>query len=404
MKIAYLCEPQLGGTFTFFLRLRAGLQPHGLEVRCVPPISGEKFEGSPFYGLEGVDYVRWADGLASATKSIVEHLVGQGFQAVVILPGCDLLTTNLVRYLPETIRTVGRIPMATQGAYRPLRPIRDYVDRVVCLCDKSLDDLKRLQVVPPRRLELIYNGADIDRYSPAGRSVSARTPLRLLFAGRLEDVQKNIMMVPQIVGALRGRIKHLTLHIAGSGPDEDRLRQALAPTSDFVRVIFHRGLSPDDLIELYRETDVFLLPSRFEGSPNALLEAMSCGCVPVVSRLAGCTDIIVREGRDGFLCRVDDAHAYAARVAELDAHRDQLAQLSLAARDRIVTSFTQTQMVDKYVHLFRSLMAEPARTVAPLPLARYRVPYRLKHNWRSLVPARMKKVIRNYFVRQGKSV
>jgi GalNAc-alpha-(1->4)-GalNAc-alpha-(1->3)-diNAcBac-PP-undecaprenol alpha-1,4-N-acetyl-D-galactosaminyltransferase len=73
----------------------------------------------------------------------------------------------------------------------------------------------------------------------------------------------------------------------------------------------------DDPFPYYRAAQVFVMPSRFEGTPNALLEAMSCGLPAVVSDTSGGALDYVVEEESGLVVRVEDAEALAAAMARL---------------------------------------------------------------------------------------
>ncbi len=404
MKIAYLCEPQLGGTFTFFLRLREGMKSRGVDVRCIPPYSGENFDGTRFAGLEGVEYLRFPDDPAAATGVIIERLVAEKYDAVVTLPGCDILTTNIVRYLPHSIRTIARIPMATLGAYRPVRPIANWLDRVVCLCDRIQTEILSGYSVERVQTVVIPNGANLQRFQPEGRRSPNAPGLRMLYAGRLEDVQKNIMLLPQVIERLRDRIPGLRLTIAGTGPDGERLMNALNQIRGAAEVELKTRIMANDMPEFCRDADIFVFPTRFEGSPNALLEAMAAGCVPVATQIAGCTDSIIEQGKSGFLCRVDDARECADRVFELSQNRELLAKMSAAAHERIAASFTLDQMVSRWHALLKQTCEASPKRAEPLDVTHYAVPRGLKRGWQGWIPAGLKKRARTILTRLGKSV
>ena len=84
-----------------------------------------------------------------------------------------------------------------------------------------------------------------------------------------------------------------------------------------------------------RAADAFVLPSRFEGTPNALLEAMSCGVPPIVSDATAGALEYVAEGETGLIVPVNDAGALAAAMARLAGDAALRARLGEAARRRV---------------------------------------------------------------------
>lgn len=85
----------------------------------------------------------------------------------------------------------------------------------------------------------------------------------------------------------------------------------------------------------YRAADVFVLPSRFEGTPNALLEAMSCGAPPIVSdAAAGALDFVAHDD-SGLVTPVEDVGALAAAMRRLARDPTLRARLGAGARARV---------------------------------------------------------------------
>ena len=213
-----------------------------------------------------------------------------------------------------------------------------------------------------------------------------------------------MLLLPRIARLLRDRGVDVHVTVAGGGPDRGALEAAIARGGVGPMFTLNAGVAHADLPALYRAADVFVLPTRFEGCPNALLEAMACGCVPVVSDLRGSLDRIVEQGVSGFLCRVDDAAAFAEPIARLAADPALRARLRDGALRRIGEAFELRHMVAHYRALVEGLPARPDRRPAALPLSAYALPPELRRGWRALVPDAVKKRVRTLLGRLGKSV
>ena len=97
--------------------------------------------------------------------------------------------------------------------------------------------------------------------------------------------------------------------------------------------------------------DVFVLPTKFEGSPVSLLEAMSAGLVPVVSRIpGGITDIVNRD--IGFIIDVDDNKGFSNAISQLYSDRQLLNKMSRNAREKIECEFDVRNTAKSYHDLF----------------------------------------------------
>jgi len=100
-----------------------------------------------------------------------------------------------------------------------------------------------------------------------------------------------------------------------------------------------------ELVPIYQESAVFLHPSRSEGLPNSLLEAMSCGCVPVATSVGGIPEAV---GDAGFLTS-EDPKAIAAAIE----HALKSEPLGTMARERVSASFSITRREERLLALLR---------------------------------------------------
>jgi glycosyltransferase involved in cell wall biosynthesis len=220
---------------------------------------------------------------------------------------------------------------------------------------------EQLRVRLPHRVADIYYMPYGIPLPPVVRRPSA-SPLRLIFAGRLEHGQKGVLELPEIDARLRDRSIDVTWTIVGDGPDGARLRAAWPQSS---RVLYRGALTNAETIACLAEHDVFVLPTRAEGLPVALLEAMGCGLVPVVSNIASGVPDVVTDGVSGVLPEAGDVAAFAVAIARLGSDRSLLDRISVAARRTVEERFDirvrakdYQSLYSRYSDLYRPLAAD----------------------------------------------
>lgn len=175
--------------------------------------------------------------------------------------------------------------------------------------------------------------------------------LRLLFAGRLEHGQKGVFDLPEIDRLLRQGGTEVAWTVIGDGPDraelERRWREAGTPPPGFTGALPHAGV-----LARLADFDAFVLPTRAEGFPVALLEAMAAGVVPVVSAIESGVPEVVDPGRTGLLPPVGDVPAFARALVRLAADRPALEAMSAEARREVAARFDIRQRVRAYQGLY----------------------------------------------------
>jgi glycosyltransferase involved in cell wall biosynthesis len=217
---------------------------------------------------------------------------------------------------------------------------------------------------------------------PPRRRTGAPGKLRLLFAGRFEHGQKGVLDLPLIDRALAERGVDVSWTMVGAGPDERRLREAW--TSE--RVTFLGPRTTAEVLDIASRHDVFVLPTRYEGVPVALIEAMSVGLAPVVSRVESGVMEILNDGRTGLMPPAGDITAFAGAIETLDRDRALLESISDAATRYVATAHNMRERTDAYQALFARY--RELRRPRPVDVV---VPYgsRLDRPWIPNVAVRM---------------
>jgi glycosyltransferase involved in cell wall biosynthesis len=193
---------------------------------------------------------------------------------------------------------------------------------------------------------VVHNPIDQTNFLPS-TSIRRET---VLYAGRLER-NKGAEIIKEAIPILLDRFPSLEFRFVGSdGLDRDgqSWRQKIFESLDSVhqtKVRFEE-MSRLELVRAYQEAAVCILPSAWENSPYALLEAMACA-TPVVACDSGGSPELIEHGVSGFLIPVNDSNALVARIAELLATPSLRKVIGDNARRRIEDAFSVERVLPK---------------------------------------------------------
>lgn len=230
-----------------------------------------------------------------------------------------------------------------------LGPVLRNASKVVVFTEEQRTAVASKYAVDLARLEVIHNGVE-PKYFSAARCLERAKP-RLLFVGRL-SAQKNLQM---LLHALEGVSHRFETVIVGDGELGDALRGCAAEL-DLANIRFHGRAEGQELVELYRTSDVFVLPSEREGMPLVLLEAMAMGLPTIATDVTGSRDVVVN-GKTGVLVPLGDHEAMRKALCDLTNDPGVYARMSLLSREA-AQHYSWTDVVAHFAFLYRKISAE----------------------------------------------
>jgi len=237
---------------------------------------------------------------------------------------------------------------------------------VICNAEAVRRDLVERVGIPDRKVITVLNGVEPGPVAGAEEKRSARALLGIPedvlvigTVGRIED-QKNLPMLVEVAGLARREGLSARFCAIGSGSKIGALRSMiLARGLDDCFLLTGERPSVGNLLPAF---DVFVLTSRFEGLPNAVMEAMAGGLPCVCTDVGGCGEL-VEEGVTGFLVPSGDAGRFMQRVRQLADDARLRAAMGSAGRARILRDFSVEKLVSRTEGVLRSLLA--AREASP---------------------------------------
>jgi glycosyltransferase involved in cell wall biosynthesis len=223
--------------------------------------------------------------------------------------------------------------------------------------------------LPADRIEQVGNGIDTSEFLPA----APEEKRRLRRALRLDPDRPVVLFVgffsqdkqPRVLFDAWLRLRethHIDTSLVFVGATKSGYYEVDESLADRMRADADaRGLgdrltftgSLHDVHEYFRLADVFVLPSRREGLPVALMEAMSCGLPCVASRLPGATDTLIADNISGLLVPPGDVAAFADALKVMLVERDRAAAIGAAARAFVTERFSAATIAERWLANYR---------------------------------------------------
>ena len=175
-------------------------------------------------------------------------------------------------------------------------------DAIIVSSSEDASEVERRHLFKARSITTVGNYVDLERFKPP-QAVTSK-PGRLVFVGRLEE-QKNPMA---LLNALVG-LESVHLTVVGDGSLRSQLEDEVSRLNlsvDFVGTVAH-----DRLPALLVQNEALVMPSAYEGTPKALLEAMACGVPVIATKSPGITGVLTHN-QNGYLCGLSTQDIRAA--------------------------------------------------------------------------------------------
>ncbi len=381
--VCYSAPPDYSGAGAQAVQLAKALRRRGVTVsilasrhRADQPAHGS-VEGVPVRRLPVVRVGRLRPlsfSLAAAWHVLrysgrydIIHLHGAYWRLLPVLISARLLkrksVVKMTQFGTDDPQTIGR----RSGGGILLRTL-GLADAVIST-SRQLTESYCQSTLPADRLVVIPNGVDVERYCPATPDIRNRLRIRLdlpldapivIFVGQVGH-RKGADLLLRAWAEVTQRLESVRLVLVGPIGEDLPLPQDAVPVEHWlsqarqVIILGQRG----DVQDCLRASDVFALPSRMEGLPNALIEAMATGLACVASDIGGNVDLITNEV-DGLLVAAGSVEQLVGALMRLLQSDGQRQQYGENARKTVQDRFALSDTADRYLELYRRLAEVPS--------------------------------------------
>lgn len=253
----------------------------------------------------------------------------------------------------------GDFPEFVEQARPPMRRWIEATLRRADRCIALTRDNQRLleSIASPDRVCFVPNfvrlsdlGEPPDRGALTEQPERSERPVEVLFVGWMLEAKG----VRELLAAARGLPRVRFTLVGAQQPDfVETVREELESQSDHLQILPPRAR--EEILELYRRADVFVLPSWSEGFPNVVLEAMAAG-LPVVATPVGAIPDIVENGEEGLLVPPRDPLALEAAIRRLVESPELRLAMGRRARERVEAAFSSDAVIEQLEGVYSGLL------------------------------------------------
>lgn len=193
-------------------------------------------------------------------------------------------------------------------------------------------------------IDVIYNGVDTDKFYP---DITKRNSeqINLLFISRLIERKGIQFIIPELKKIQQATEKRIHLTIVGDGPYRETLEGLVDQCGVRNMVTFVGQKDKAELLPYYQAGDIFVFPSKREGMPNAVLEAMACGLPVVMAPCEGSQELV--DG-NGMIVAADEIGKVLINIVT---DEQRMAHWGAESRKRVETVFSWDSVVENYLEI-----------------------------------------------------
>lgn len=204
--------------------------------------------------------------------------------------------------------------------------------------------VQKKSVVIPNPINQLYIENKKTEYSSSKKIVAA---------GRLSE-QKNYKMMIDAVKLISGKYNDVTLDIYGNGELEEELQNYINENNLESKITLKGRCN--ELYNVYKNSDFYVMSSDYEGMPNALAEAMAIGLPSISTDCKTGPRDLIDDGKNGFLVPVGDAKALADRIEKVFSMTEQeKRELGENAREKIIKYCSEENSLNRLINLIENI-------------------------------------------------
>jgi glycosyltransferase involved in cell wall biosynthesis len=231
-------------------------------------------------------------------------------------------------------------------------------DLLLPISDDCLNDVMALYgiLLQGKPMSVINNGVDTSFFSPLKIERERSNTIKLLYVGRLSSQKGLKDLVFAVDHLLSSKKINIECIIVGDGPLKYNLQRLIADLKlrRYFRFTGHIS-SKARLRSFYQDSDIFLLPSYYEGCPTVLLEAMSCGLPCIATNVGGIPEVI-QNGINGYTISANSPQELSDRILQLVLDENLRRTFGINARSFIIKHYDWNIIISNLEMVYKKML------------------------------------------------
>lgn len=223
--------------------------------------------------------------------------------------------------------------------------------QILTVSEAARHDVAREFRVPPSRISVVHNGVDTNLFSPSEKVPTI--PGRIVTTASADAPLKGLSFLIEAVAKLRTERDDVHLVVIGRAAPDGVVSAALDRFGVRSHVTFEDGIGWDRLVQLYREAEVAVVPSLYEGFSLPAIEAMACGTALVATDGGALPEVVGADGDSALVVPAGDAGSLATAIGRLLDDAALRNRIGYAGRQRVGERFTWRAAAEATVEHYR---------------------------------------------------
>lgn len=245
-----------------------------------------------------------------------------------------MLAAYLIKhYRPDDIQIISVIHSSHERLYEMYMEWKECPDFYVAV-SKDIKNIMMEKGVESQKIASMTCPFTCEQKLKRTYSMNCRQPIRMGYAGRLENVPKRMDLLLKLVDVLAKKGISFVVELAGSGTAQTEMEEFIAARNLKDKVFFLGVIERSEMASFWKRQDICLNLSDYEGRSISIVEAMGNGAVPVVTATSGVKEDI-ENGINGYIVPLEDYHAMAEIIEHLASDRNVLCKMGRLAHDAV---------------------------------------------------------------------